>query len=339
MRHRVSGLLWRAIEPWGPPQGDAVESLLHDVQRCRAQAAILGPRLAEHLFGPLAASGVEAVAFKGATLRDRYPDPALRPMDDVDLLLPQSRHREALAALGRAGWRVLPQADPDHETVLAHPSLPGLPLELHSRMAAPEQAGTRLDLERLWTTRQEAPVAGTPGFVLAPEAELVCLAAHAAKPFHTFDRMIWSVDAAVVAAGLEAPDWEGVEAAAADACCRSALAVALTHAGRLGADSPAALRRVHARGARRNALAPLLGEDWPVIEADPGLRNRLAFALIDDRRLRAMRALRDVTAMGPLHAPGRAATIARRLARRWWSLRGRGPQSGGRISPSSTSRS
>ena len=57
----------------------------------------------------LRAAGVEVVAIKGAALAFfHYPDPALRPMGDLDLLLRDPRDLErATAALVAAGWTPL----------------------------------------------------------------------------------------------------------------------------------------------------------------------------------------------------------------------------------------
>jgi hypothetical protein len=81
-------------------------------------------RLVETLAGTvraLRAAGVEVVALKGATLAFfHYPDPALRPMGDLDLLLRDPRDfARATAALVGSGWHVL--LDTPRHRVFARP--------------------------------------------------------------------------------------------------------------------------------------------------------------------------------------------------------------------------
>jgi hypothetical protein len=57
----------------------------------------------------LARRGVPLLALKGLPLLDRYGgDLGLRPMSDVDLLVPRARAREALHALAADGWQLSP---------------------------------------------------------------------------------------------------------------------------------------------------------------------------------------------------------------------------------------
>jgi hypothetical protein len=397
---RVSGLVWRLAAPLADPAGGRWEERLRrDVMRCRAQAALLRPKLAERLLWPLAEAGVEAVVFKGPALAERYPQPWMRPMDDVDLLLPPRLHGTARTVLEAAGWRVAEQAGSHYETVLLHPDLPGLPVELHAALSSPGDAASRVDLASLWERRRPVTVAGATSFGLPPEVELVALAAHAAKPFHVFERLIWSVDFAAVigaanggdrekaprgldseeegsgggsekargrewekasgggsekASGREwekasgggsekAPrglDWEEVDRLAGATRTRTALAVALTHASWLGAPSPPEVREAPAGRTRRAALGPVLDPRWPVLPRDEGTRYRLAFALIDDPRLRLRRAVSVAAGEGLARAPGRAGTMAWRFWKRRRALRaGAEPQTpaASRSSTASTS--
>jgi hypothetical protein len=323
---RVSGLLWKVLglDTSGGSSAQ-LDDLRDDASRCRAQALLVFPRLGDHLLGPLAEAGLPALVFKGAALAGRYPAPGLRPMDDVDLMLPPEQHREAMRLLTERGWHVLVQQGEHTEVQLVHPQLPGLPVELHEQLAAKAERSSRMTASDIWAARRPIQVAGADAFGLAPEVEILALAAHAGKPFHTFDRLIWSVDIAVVietAAATGRPlDWGAVEATADRVAARSVLAVALTHASHLGVDSPPRLREVPARGTRRAALEPLLDPEWPLLPRDLGTRNRLSFALIDDRRLRLGRAIADVRSEGLARLPRRVYNLSWRFGRRWWTLR------------------
>ncbi|MFI5119836.1 MAG: nucleotidyltransferase family protein, partial [Thermoanaerobaculia bacterium] len=92
------------------------EENLHSDARAR--------RLLETLVGTirvLGAAGVEVVALKGAVLAFfHYPDPVLRPMGDLDLLLRDPRDLErATKALAGAGWTAL--FDTPRHRVFARP--------------------------------------------------------------------------------------------------------------------------------------------------------------------------------------------------------------------------
>jgi hypothetical protein len=67
-------------------------------------------RRAAEAIGVLGDAGIETLTIKGASLALlTYGDIGARPMDDVDLLVPIERTRDALGALEAAGWK------PDHE--------------------------------------------------------------------------------------------------------------------------------------------------------------------------------------------------------------------------------
>ena len=84
------------------------EFLFAEVSSARARARRLRETLASTIVA-LRAAGVEVVALKGAALAFfHYPEPGLRPMGDLDLLLRDPRDlARATDALGRDGWRAL----------------------------------------------------------------------------------------------------------------------------------------------------------------------------------------------------------------------------------------
>jgi hypothetical protein len=311
---RVSPLLLRALtetgaaatsEPW-------VERLEHDARRCRAQSRMLLPQMGPLALKPLADAGLEPLVIKGASLAPRYPDPALRPMDDVDMILPDRQIDDALRHLAPYGWQ--PHTPPDRrrfQVDVTHSSMPGLHIDLHRGLDSWRTRANRLTSDALWALRQPTTLYGAPAFVLPPEVELVGLAAHAAKPYHGFDRLIWIVDIAVAA---QAPlDWDRVAYFADDAHCRTALAVALTLATRLGVDSPKQLR--HIDSARMHGLAHVLSDDWPTVSRNGAVRADLRYALVDDRRTRATLLVSELFDRKVWDVPRRAARVMRRRLR------------------------
>jgi hypothetical protein len=326
--HGAAALLWRALDLGGCPGAlhDFGQTLRAEAELLRFQAALFLPAAVALAVEPLVEAGLEPVVFKGPALSMRYPAPGLRPMGDIDVILPRADHSKALAALRRHDWQVVRAFDRLHyDTILAHPDVPGLDLELHHELFSWHDRPNRLRADDLWNRRVAIDCLGTPAFGLAVEDEVIALAAHAGKPYHCFGRLIWTADLAVVAADATAHreiDWEMVRHRAARSRCQTVLAVGLLQAGRIGVDSPVELKEITGSAARRAALAPLLGEEWPLTPLEAGLRHRLRYALADDALRRAL-----LFAGDPVHEPvGRwprhYASAAFRAVRRWWRLRG-----------------
>lgn len=313
---RVGPLLHRGLGSHRP----SPPRLQRDAQRCGAQSRILLPRVGEMLLTPLHKSGFEALVIKGAALAPRYPDPALRPMDDVDLLVRAKDFDGARDALLATGWTIAPSASRStHEITLVHPEMPGLAVDLHQRWASRQRRSNRLNADDLWNARVPTELYGAPAFVLPREEELVTLAAHAAKPYHGFDRLIWITDLGVVASGAPL-DWDRVAAFAHAARCRVAVAVGLIQAQRIGVDAPPHLLRISSR-TRRRALAPVLGDDWPLQDRNPQLRDRLRYGLVDNLGAAGRLAIGEAFASGSAHAPLRSARVAKSGVRRYWQRR------------------
>ncbi len=216
---RIGPLLWRALGAAGSldalgPDGAALGGV---ADASRMEALLLLPRAVALAVRPLTDAGLEPVVFKGPAVAARYPEPGLRPMDDIDLLLPQADHRRALDALGHAGWQVArPGGRDTNATVLTHREVPSFFLEVHYALEGASQRVTALDPGTLWAMRQPLECAGTSAFGLPPAEELVVLAAHAGGPHHRFVRLVWMADLAMIvgaAATHGVPiDWERVRA-------------------------------------------------------------------------------------------------------------------------------
>jgi hypothetical protein len=285
--HRIGPLLWRALAsaeardelgPLRPVLGGVADAY-------RMEALLLLPRSVALAIGPLTGAGLEPVVFKGPAVAARYPEPGLRPMEDIDLLLPRADHRRALDALAEAGWRVARAAGPDlYDTALTHPDVPSLFLEVHYGLAGTSQRVTALDAEALWRRRRPIDCAGTPAFGLPPAEELVTLAAHAGKPHHGFARLVWIADLARILGEADARgepiDWEQVHDVAVAGRCRTVTGAALALARRAGVDAPSDLFTLPTGGRRGQAMAQLLAVTWPLTHRElPGYQ--LNYALTD----------------------------------------------------------
>jgi len=317
--HRISPLLWRALDAAGALDalGPDRAALKGTSDAFAMEALLLIPRAMELAIGPLTAAALEPVVFKGPAVAARYPRPGLRPMEDIDLLLPRRDHARALGALAGVGWTVVRAAEGEqYDTVLTHPEVPSLFLELHFGLETASQRVTALDPVTLWSRRQAAVVAGTPAFVLPQNEELVVLAAHAGKPHHGFVRLVWIADIAMIveaAANDGDPiDWERVRAVAASTHCVTVVGAALALARRAGVDAPTALFPLPTRGWRGEAMQQLLSVTWPLTHLElPGYQ--LNYALTDDRvqRLKILLVLR-----GSGHGIGRRVRRIAALPRR-----------------------
>jgi hypothetical protein len=296
VQHRIAALLWRALASAGrlDDLGDSRGSLGDLFEVYRMEALLLLPRAVALAVGPLANIGLEPVVLKGPAVAARYPDPGLRPMEDIDLLLPQAQHQRAVEELRRAGWAVARSVEPDvYDTVLTHPDVPTLALELHFALEHPSQRVTRLDAETLWARRQPIDCLGTPAYGLPLPEELVFLAAHAGKPHHGFFRLIWVADLAMII-GLERSqardiDWGQVQMAAAEGSCGTMVGAAFALAERAGVESPPYLSALPTRGWRGSAMRQLTDVEWPLSHlALPGYHLNYALAETRTRRLRIL---------------------------------------------------
>jgi hypothetical protein len=329
--NRVGPLTWRGLQAAGVADqaGEIADVLARETVLRRMQAEVLLPHALDLITGPLQRVGLEPLVFKGPALISRYPAPGLRPMDDIDVILPGRQHQIGLEALTRAGWSpVLNRIGEHYDWYLVHPEVPDLPLELHWELTAWRERANNLRAGSLWKQRLPVEMAGVSAFGLPPEQELVALAAHAGKPFHHFNRLVWSVDIAVVVQGAGVTlDWDRVGDLAKRAGCRTVLAVALRHARRLGADVPDGLLRLRGGRTRRLALEPVLDDEWPFIVAGIGTVHRLRYALSDSFVRRVELLVGEITQDAPLaEIPGRASRSAQMAFRRWRRDRTRQPE-------------
>lgn len=329
-RNRVLALLWRALR-----EADRLDALggrrdeVDDwVERERIDGLLLVPHALALAVGPLADAGLEPVVLKGPAVAERYPAPGLRPMDDIDLLLPPEQHARAVELLRGAGWTVVRADAPDHyDTVLAHPESGHLALELHYGFEAGHERTGALDAAALWARRVPERALGVDAFGLPLADELVMLCMHAAKPFHGFSRLLWIADLAMVcghAAETGSPlDWPAVAALAGRVGGTTAVAAALALARRLDVDSPGELFPLPVRGWRAAALSNLLDPMWPLDRARISTFH-LRYALVDDWRRRLGLLLGSGHGMSVGDRARFTAGIPLAAARRWFQLQRQG---------------
>lgn len=190
----VAPLLYRALSRSG-----RIVSLPQPVGN-RLRAMYFGTRLnneqvlreLERLAGLFRGSGIPAVVLKGACFAlTIYPDTGLRPMVDLDLLVPASKASEALQIARGSGYaEALPEASPgldgllNHAVCLRKMALPYTTLELHSTLVAEGSFTHAVPVDWFWS--QTEPMRGMylngrldHLLMLTPTAQLLYACAHA----------------------------------------------------------------------------------------------------------------------------------------------------------------
>jgi hypothetical protein len=170
----------------------------------------------------LLAAGVDVVVFKGGSLSIlAYDNPGVRPMQDLDVLVPEARAADALGVLLAAGW------EPD-ESRLPDPSASLPPQFLRFRHSVPLRgpAGFEVDLHwhatyvscwpgadaALWETTRPLTLQGRCVRALAPEDELIVTCVHGLG-WNQVAPIRWIADALTLM--HRAPiDWDAVTARA-----------------------------------------------------------------------------------------------------------------------------
>ena len=140
-------LAWHA-ERGGWPVPSQVAAAWNQARRAAALGVLSQQAALRLALARLGDAGIAAVALKGVALAWRhYPEAALRPMRDIDLLVAEDRAIEASQVLAAAGF--VPETDDpatlrqaladDHQLPAQyHPGL-GVTIELHHRLGDPPQ--------------------------------------------------------------------------------------------------------------------------------------------------------------------------------------------------------
>jgi hypothetical protein len=155
----------------------------------------------------LHAAGIRTMLLKGVALSVvHYEDSGVRPMDDIDVLVPPEDAERALSVLTGAGWR----SDPVR--ALGTDFTTGKAEQLHDR------AGRSLDLHRyslwqtaadedFWTASVEIVLLGVPTRSLCPADQLLHVVAHGVG-WNRIPPVRWLADAVAIERSAGAAlDW------------------------------------------------------------------------------------------------------------------------------------
>jgi hypothetical protein len=319
--HRIDGLAHRAlarlergaVDPW------LFAALQRRARRCAAATLAQGLALAEVLEA-LDRRSIPVAVMRGVRMVESvYGDPALRPFEDHDLLVPPAHFDAARAALRRLGF---------DEPAAGYLRRGGVFVDLHSDPLGARRRPTRavvfaLGAAPVLARAVPGRVAGAPALIPESEDELILLGVHLVK--HSFDRLIRIADLAhFLAIRGAALRPEVLVRRAGASRTLGLLCRAVEAAGPLGAPAPPVLRAPRAPALERwlmrrvAALQPLpyTGEILMTLAA-PGIGARVRFLL--DAVLPAGDTPPDAwarTALFPRRAAGLAREALRQLAAR-----------------------
>jgi hypothetical protein len=312
----LSALLHHALGDRAP---QAVRARLSSAHLAQVARALRLKRLNDFVLDGLNARGLTPVLLKGFGISSRYwPDWALRPSGDVDVLLEPDHIETAVAFLQESGFSEHADAGhPEGEVHTHHRGFTGKLglVEVHFR-ALEGPGGGAIEGPELLARARQATLDGRAVRYLAPEDELVYLASHAAQ--HLFQRVAWIYDLTLLIRGEPRLDFERVAQVAAEAKLRASTHAGLVLASRLlNAKVPHAVldtlapSRLHARAVLAT-FTPERLESAAVASsvAAPALRALLADSpsgalrhLAQGTARRLKRAVRSRTTGGRQHGP------------------------------------
>lgn len=168
-------------------------------------------RAAAGAVAALSDADIETIVVKGLRLSEReYPDPAARPMSDVDVFVPLLQFEAAIAVLAQLGWHPKYRAWTPIYRAIGLVDRDGNELDLHYVFAQRGHPSTWDD--RCWSERESLMLGGTETSVLSAEDELVYTFAHGLHD-NSLPPFRWVADAALLIR-RNAIDWDRLVAVA-----------------------------------------------------------------------------------------------------------------------------
>src|SRR5581483_8960170 len=225
-RHGLTGLLDHAVETLG--RDDIPRSICESLRTTLRQtilAASLAYRELGDVIAKCAREKIPIVVLKGAALaKTLYPEAALRPFGDLDLMLRREDAPRLRTALLSAGMKENDElARGFNESYLGEMAffpraVHGVALDLHWELVSPAYYRRRMSIEWFWQNTETASFGGYPTQVLNPTAQLVHLAVHAGLHHQDRLRLIWLYDLALLIKRRGAEiDWRAADQFAQEA--------------------------------------------------------------------------------------------------------------------------
>ena len=196
VRHAVAALIVkRGVTDLLPPAQAA--RLLDEARR---QAAIIEfrDRAARLVFAALHQAGIEALAIKGVYLGNTlYPESFLRARHDTDLVIRVIDRAAVLKVLRELGYERQPEQTGDAvlgQIMFDRPHGPGVPLDVHWRLARPHAAAALFDVEAMMSHSIAVPRLGEHARGPAATDALAVACVHRAAHHAGHDLLLWMYD-------------------------------------------------------------------------------------------------------------------------------------------------
>ncbi len=293
---RVGPLVYHTLRdtPGVPPP---TLQRLHNSYRRTSLHNIVLLRELERALQALADVGVGVIVLKGAALaQTTYGNPALRPLQDIDVLVRRESLAAALRALTACGYET-PNPETragvvvayENELLLCKPGPVNVPLEIHWSLFDSPYYQYALPMNWFWETSVPLPTANGGARMLGPEAQVLHLCGHLLL-HHSGDDLLWLHDIAELLANHQNLHWDVVlERAAASGLVLPVQRVVERVASEWDAPVPAAVRErlqmLRPSARERRAFAQLTAPErtrirrlWTHLVNLPCWRQRVRFA-------------------------------------------------------------
>jgi hypothetical protein len=197
---RLLPLIWWNLRPHGLE--DPLLGRLEAHYRATREKNAAGLRQTASLLEAFRRAGIPTLVLKGAALLgSAYADLGLRPMSDVDLLVPIERVAQASRTLEALGWTAEAPVTPSmtrmvHALPFRRPS--SIPVDLHWHVF--EECCRPDDDDDLWAASVPRALEGVATRILAPEDQVIHACVHGEK-WVQVPGVRWVADAAVVIRG------------------------------------------------------------------------------------------------------------------------------------------
>ncbi len=215
--HRLGPLFSRKL-PESFPLPARIREEWEEAYRRELVRAVLAGGCLRGILDSFARRGIESIVLKGGHLAEKYyPHPALRPADDIDLLIRPGGIDPAAEELEKSGFR-LREKTATAEKYLSPDT--GIFLEVHSDLQTTERRNPAfaIRIEDFWEGSIPSRIVDRETRVLAPGINLLYLAAHLSH--HSFSRLIWFYDLYLILSQSGADiDWDRLAGRAREYRC------------------------------------------------------------------------------------------------------------------------
>jgi hypothetical protein len=217
--HRLAGMLYYHLR--NPEYSQRVpdqilDQLKGDYRRITAQFLYTRSELGAILMA-FEAKTIPVIVLKGAGLVGSvYTEPGMRPMSDIDLLVPDHRVVEAQSTVQCLGYSAVEDASNREGHWSLHQHLPKLVrtenpivVEVHRHIVRLDSP-LAFDINEFWSRARETSSGGTSAYLLAPEDLLVhlCLNFFRDRRFQSARALCQLCDIAEVIQHYRTIDWE-----------------------------------------------------------------------------------------------------------------------------------